>query len=319
MSISFGNKNVKEMYFGNKKVAKVYFGNKLVWPSGSTEILLFDEGNTIVAYEYVPETDCIASSITYHTADTSLNKGSLFTQVYDEYGFCVFSSWDSEANNYSLSLVTLDGVSCEKVVYTFTNELKLYEGKKYYFISVVNRWDNSNKSKQYGYVETLPHSKYKLLSANHIIENPTTGALPEDATVLTAHTKADYVALFTEDNWDNYVIYDGPKFSFGSPDATDAVGATIIKSGVYKGSFTNENDAKAATEIGDIVYGNWGAWWGQAYCIKASANEWCVDGQWTSRPGNMPFEPVKGCYSQISSLPIQNDRNYKIEIKVQQV
>ncbi len=32
MSISFGNKNVKEMYFGNKKVAKVYFGNKLVWP-----------------------------------------------------------------------------------------------------------------------------------------------------------------------------------------------------------------------------------------------------------------------------------------------
>lgn len=32
MSISFGNKNVKEMYFGNRKVAKVYFGNKLVWP-----------------------------------------------------------------------------------------------------------------------------------------------------------------------------------------------------------------------------------------------------------------------------------------------
>ncbi len=35
MSISFGNKNVKEMYFGNKKVAKVYFGNKLVWPKAA--------------------------------------------------------------------------------------------------------------------------------------------------------------------------------------------------------------------------------------------------------------------------------------------
>lgn len=38
MSISFGNKNVKEMYFGNKKVAKVYFGNKLVWPKTKTPV-----------------------------------------------------------------------------------------------------------------------------------------------------------------------------------------------------------------------------------------------------------------------------------------
>lgn len=38
MSISFGNKNVKEMYFGNKKVAKVYFGNQLIWPKTRTPV-----------------------------------------------------------------------------------------------------------------------------------------------------------------------------------------------------------------------------------------------------------------------------------------
>lgn len=43
MSISFGNKNVKEMYFGNKKVAKVYFGNKLVWPAeGPVKVFTLD-------------------------------------------------------------------------------------------------------------------------------------------------------------------------------------------------------------------------------------------------------------------------------------
>lgn len=42
MSISFGNKNVKEMYFGNRKVAKVYFGNQLVWPKAGPIGPVFD-------------------------------------------------------------------------------------------------------------------------------------------------------------------------------------------------------------------------------------------------------------------------------------
>lgn len=279
--------------------------------------LTFDETNNLVMYEYTPKEDCLASSMTYYTMDTSLNKGALFTQVYDEYGFCIYSSWESGSDNYTLSLVTIGGEECEKVIYKFNSVLNLYAGRKYYFLSHVNRWDNSNKSKRYGYKDIAPYSNYKLLSTNNIIENPTTGTLPEDVDLLYAHTKEEYVSLFTEENDGNYIMYDGPAFSFGNPNLKECVGVTEINGGVYRGVFTDQNEANNACNVGDIIYENWGFWAGAGYMIKSGNNEWAFDGQWTQRPSNMPFLPVNGCYSQIAALPVQNSRNYKIEIEVQ--
>lgn len=211
MSISFGNKNVKEMYFGSKKVAKVYFGNKLVWPKETAGgIVISTVSQEII--KFVPNEDIRLSDFSIIVRD---NGDGSFCYIFDEAGILLFYSGQ---NICSKQNIADDEVLQEKFKLTsgylltfdvgsIKTNMTLKKGTAYYFGGSLNQWNKpyignyknetgSNKSFDLNPGNVGQYTPYDLWDATFLGESDY--VLPND------------VALHVND----YFKYTGPNFGY---------------------------------------------------------------------------------------------------------
>lgn len=211
MSISFGNKNVKEMYFGNKKVAKVYFGNKLVWPEETAGgIVISSVSQEII--KFVPNEDIMLSDFSIIVRD---NGDGSFCYIFNEAGILLFYSGQNICSKQNIAddeelqekfkltsgyLLTFD-------VGSIKTNMTLKKGTAYYFGGSLNQWNNpyignyknktgSNKTFNLAPGNIGQQTSYDLWEATFLGES--NYILPND------------VALHVND----YFKYTGPNFGY---------------------------------------------------------------------------------------------------------
>lgn len=139
MSISFGNKNVKEMYFGNKKVAKVYFGNKLVWPPYVGRKLLKANWKYTWA-SFTPEVDTELKSFALAFGESQ--RQNPISLIMDELGVTLYVSHENSTSGE----ITNYGTSFFEVITEVKTDtpIVLKAGHTYYFYATDNIWTSSN-------------------------------------------------------------------------------------------------------------------------------------------------------------------------------